>query len=298
MLEQQSSRAHGVTVVPRPYVTFTNPPGGASNVPRDAFVSADVSVPNGGIDPRTLTPQSVYFTRSLDSAIIPAVLNTSGGGDVIVLRPESVLASNTDYTFVVTEQLKDIVGAAFLPFSMSFTTGTTAGAGDTSVAFEQIQIPAAIAPAENYTSVTIGPDGKLYAGAINGKIYRFTINADGTLSDRQLIESLQIANQGPRFLLGLEFDPSSTAGNLILYASHSIFAFSGAPDWGGKISRLTGLDLETVVDLVVNLPRSTRDHVTNQMDFGPDGAAVLSPGKQHGDGRRPTALGISVKSGC
>lgn len=191
-------------------------------------------MPNGGINPATLTGQSVYLIRSSDNAIVLAVLNTSGGGDVIVLRPESLLASNTGYTFVVTEELKDIAGAAFIPFSMSFMTGTTVDPGDDSVAFERIQIPAAVALAENYTAVTTGPDGKLYAGTVNGNIYRFTINANGTLADRQLIQSLQIANQGTRLLVGMRFDPSCTASNLILYVSHSIFAFSGAADWGGK----------------------------------------------------------------
>ena len=53
----------------RPYVTFTNPPPNESNVPRDAFVSADVTVPNGGINPATVTAQSVYLIRSSDNAI-------------------------------------------------------------------------------------------------------------------------------------------------------------------------------------------------------------------------------------
>ena len=35
---------------------------------------------------------------------------------------------------------------------------------------------------KSYTSLVVGPDGKLYAGSIYGQIYRWTINADGTLS--------------------------------------------------------------------------------------------------------------------
>jgi hypothetical protein len=92
------------------------------------------------------------------------------------------------------------------------------------------------------------------------------------------IPSLQTANGGNRLLIGLRFDPASTPDNLVLWASHTHYAFSGAPDWTGKITRLSGPDLATVTDFVVRLPRSTRDHVTNQLDFGADGALYFLQG--------------------
>ena len=290
--------SHGAAMQPpssQPSVTFTNPPANEIDVSRDAFIAADVFVPNGGIDPATLTSESVYLVRSSDSASVPSVLNTSAGGDVIVLRPESPLAANTEYTFVVTEQLQDVAGVGFQPFSMSFTTGTAATDPDTSVAFERIQIPGTVAPPENYTGVAMGPDGKVYAGTLNGRIYRFTVNADGTLADRQLIDTIRLAHGADRLLVGLEFDKASTESAPILYVSHSTAGLSGVADWGGKISRLTGPNLETIVDLVVNLPRSSRDHVTNQLDIGPDGALYFVQGSTSAMGAPDSAWGYRAE---
>jgi glucose/arabinose dehydrogenase len=105
-------------------------------------------------------------------------------------------------------------------------------------------------------------------------ILRFTINADGSLSSPQTINTINASNASKRTITGMVFDPKSTASNLILYVSNNQF-FSEtqiASDWTGKISKLTGPNLATYHDLVIHLPRSIRDHMTNQPVFGPDGA--------------------------
>jgi carbohydrate binding protein with CBM6 domain len=56
----------------QPSVTTTNPASGATNVMRDVFVSADVFVPNGGIDPATLTSSTVFLYRTSDLQNVPA----------------------------------------------------------------------------------------------------------------------------------------------------------------------------------------------------------------------------------
>lgn len=274
----------------QPSVTLTQPASNETNVRRDVFVSADVFVPNGGIDPSTLTDQSVYLHRSGDGQLVPAVLHMSGGGDLIVLRPISLLDASTGYTFVVTSGLQDMSGAAFAPFSMSFTSGTASGGADASVAFEKVplQTPAG----KSLTCVVIGPDGMLYASVRNGEILRFPLEPDGTVGPAETLQSLRNANGGDRLLIGLRFDPASTAENLILWASHSHYAFSGALDWTGKITRLSGQDLETVTDVVTRLPRSTRDHVTNQIDFGPDGALYFLQGSTTAMGAPDSAWGF------
>jgi hypothetical protein len=73
-------------------------------------------------------------------------------------------------------------------------------------------------------------------------------------------------------LTGFCFDPASTIDNPILWASHGYGSFKDVPDFSGKISRLSGRDLENVQDIVINLPRSVRDHMNNQPSIGPDGA--------------------------
>lgn len=278
----------------RPSVTGVTPSQGAVDVALDAGIVATVNLPSvgQGVDGATLTVETVKLLRASDNAQIPANLNTSGGGDVIVLQPAAPLESNTTYTFEVTDGVKDLSGAAFLPFSSTFTTGTGVSGDDGSlggVEFEQVDL--STATNRRFSGVTIGPDGKLYAGVISGRILRFTMNADGTLGEPQVITTLRTANGGDRMLIGLAFDPSSTADNLTLWVSHSAFVFNNGPDWAGKISKMSGPNLETVQDIVVGLPRSIRDHVTNGLTFGPDGALYVLQGSNTGMGAPDDAWG-------
>ncbi len=258
----------------QPSVSSVSPANNSGNVLRDQFISANLVVPNGGIDTTTLTSANAFLQRTSDGLLIPANLNTSGSGDLIVLRPLTLLDPNTSYTFTATAGITDLTGASLVPFTSTFTTGTSSTVSDPSLKFQQVALTAA--PAKQYTCVTKGPDGKLYASTLDGIIYRFTINADGTLSAPQAITSIQTANGGNRFINGIEFDPASTANNLILWTTNTYYALSNGPDWTGKITRLSGPNLDQVQDYVVGLPRSVRDHVTNQLHFGPDGALYVS----------------------
>ena len=148
--------------------------------------------------------------------------------------------------------------------------------------FEQVQLPNTSGIA--FTSVEVGPDHKLYGGADDGRIFRFPILPDGTLGPAQAISSLQSANGGPRLLTGFCFDPKADADKPILWAAHGYHGFTGVPDWTGKITRLSGSDLQLVEDMVVHLPRSIRDHLTNQPSFGPDGALYIPQGSSSAKG--------------
>jgi hypothetical protein len=126
-----------------------------------------------------------------------------------------------------------------------------------------------------YTGIAVGPDNKVYAGTLAGEIVRFPINADSTLGTAEVISSLQTANGGNRTVIGLLFDPAATAGNPILWVSHSGPGLSGSADWLGKITRMSGANLQTVQDYVVGLPRSTRDHMTNGITWRPGEPGVM-----------------------
>ncbi len=80
-------------------------------------------------------------------------------------------------------------------------------------------------------------------------------------------------------MIGLAFDPASTATDKILWISHSdghyIPGVSTAYDWSGKITRLTGNfagdqtgGTATKTLFVTGLPRSAKDHETNSLAFG------------------------------
>jgi len=265
-----------VTVQPgdRPSVRATSPQDGEIGVNPASPVTADINVVGSAIDLGSLSSAAVNLTEHATGTQVAAQLNTSGGGDVIVLQPNAALKANTQYDFNVTAALKDSGNHAFLPGSRSFVTGSATASGS-GVAFEQV--PLAGVPAAPYTNVAVGPDGRLYASTLTGSIYRFTLLPNGTVGASQAIGSLTQANGGPRTIIGMKFDPASTADNLILWVSNNYFwnGQTSAPDWSGKITRLSGPDLGVVQDYVVGLPRSIRDHQTNSVAFKPGEPNVL-----------------------
>ena len=148
-----------------------------------------------------------------------------------------------------------------------------------------------------FTSIEIGPDGLLYGATNNGQIRRYAISSDGTLSNEEILsgvasdESDKFPNT-PRLLIGLTFDPNSTASNLVAWTTHTVFGFENIGQrWGGKISRLSGPNLENVQDIFVNLPRSAKDHVTDSITFGPDDRLYLSQGSNLSAGAPDNAWG-------
>ena len=58
----------------------------------------------------------------------------------------------------------------------------------------------------------------------------------------------------------------------------------GGPGLDREAHADVGLRTGTVQDYVIGLPRSIRDHITNSLAFGPDGAIYFLQGERHGDG--------------
>ncbi|HWE03866.1 MAG TPA: Ig-like domain-containing protein [Tepidisphaeraceae bacterium] len=266
----------GSKVKPVPSVSHTDPAPGATNVNRDDFISADLLLPNDALSAATVTSANVMLFNTLTHAMIPATVNTSGGGDTIVLQPQALLAANTEYTFTIGAGVKDRSGASFTPYTMTFTTGTGGGNVDPSIAFDKVALPTTTGNV--FTCLKIGPDGMLYASEQDGRIFRYTIEPDGTLSAPQIITSLQTAEGGQRLVTGFCFDPAATAADPIIWVSNGFYGQTDAPNWSGKITKMSGPNLATVQDMVVNLPRSILNHMTNTPTFGPDGALYIPQG--------------------
>jgi hypothetical protein len=250
----------------RPAVTMTRPGDGQINVLPDAFVAADVHLPVAGrtVDGATLNSQTVHLYRTDDHTPVAAVVNTSGGGDAIVLKPVAPLELNTRYSFEVTSGVKDTSGASFFPFTSSFITAASANFVSLPIAFEKVALP--VTDGSMFTCVEVGPDHRLYASTLDGRIISYQIGADGTLADPQINKTIQTANNGPRLITGIKLDPTSTAREPVLWVSHGELPplnrmedpaglIVGAHDWTGKISQLRGPNLENCIDYVIHTRR-------------------------------------------
>ena len=247
----------------------------------NTFISAYLSAGHS-VDPASLQGEHRAAVSHLRRQARAAQANTSAAGDDIVLTPLTMLDPQTKYTFEI-HGVKDTTGADLIPYTMSFTTSGGERADAFPVAFDKLPLPSETA---RYTCLDMGPDGKLYAATVDGRIIRREVLFDGTLGKPQIISTLPQANHGPRLITGVCFDPKSTADNLILWISHGQLvinkagdvAMAGASEWTGKISTLSGPDLSEYRDVIVGLPRSFGNHLNNQPAFGPDGCLYFSQG--------------------
>lgn len=279
-----------------PAVRAGTPANGATGVSPTTSVVEDLVLPNGGVAAASLTASTVTLTRLSDGAAVPATTITSGGGDVINLSPTAPLAVGTAYRFTVTGGVTDVTGTAFTPYSIVFTTGTGGNPGGPA-AFDKV---VGVATGASFTSVLTGPDGRLYAGTLDGNVYRFPINADGTLGTPLIIGSVRanaaalgLPGAPARTIIGMAFDPASTAAAPILWTTDN-YEYVGpldVPDWSGRIGRLSGADLGTYTPVVTGLPRSVKDHETNSLAFGPDGALYLTQGANNAMGAADSTWG-------
>jgi len=275
-----------------PLVVGAIPLDGATNVNLTTSISANfLFLPNASasgatsLDNSTINSNTVklYTINGTTATELNVTVNGTGGGDAInVSVPSSTLTANTRYRFSING-VKDLAGATIFPYTSEFITGTSSGGGPTTggepttgggtlnnVTFDKVGNVAGGA----YTSLTMGPDGKLYGLQNNGEIDRWNINTDGTLTAKQTLTGLT-NTYGNRLSIGLTFAPNATAGNLIAYVTHSGFVFNNGPEFDGKLSRLTGANLQNEQLILDKLPRSIRDHLTNSIVFDPTNNNIL-----------------------
>lgn len=276
----------------QPSVSFTAPINGATNVPINVSVTAQIIIPNGGVDDTTLNNNTVFlYPTALGPGAKVAVssLNSTGGGDAITLTPLNLLATNTNYTFQITAGLQDISGQPFIPYTMSFTTGTSGGPPATTINFTKVT--QAAVPNSGYTQLLVGPDRKLYASTYLGQIMTWDIQADGTLVNP--IEAFRYNPLGSRIIIGMAFEPGSTAANPVLWITHNDGNLATSnKHFTGAVARLSKVGgVWTPQEKISGLPRSVRDHLTNSLVFGPDGAIYIPQGSISAQGAPDTAWG-------
>ncbi len=283
----------------RPRVMHTRPVDGEPAAPADAPLRVDLFLPatGKGVDPATLSDDSVRLLRATDGEIVPAHRTAAADGGSISLTPSSPLDAGERYRLEITDRLLDETGEPFIPYTAEFRVAAAqvAASGDANdrrheIAYEQAPVTESIGPSM-FTSLAIGPspegDGArdLFAGTADGRIVRFAIRGDGTLEERSTLMGVVGHNDGPRLVTGLAFDPAD-AGTL--WVSHGVAALSGAPDFTGKLSTLSGTDYTRYADRVIGLPRAYRDHLNFGIAFAPDGALYLSQGSNTSTGAPDT----------
>ncbi|QMU30470.1 Ig-like domain-containing protein [Adhaeribacter radiodurans] len=266
----------------RPYVTAVRPANGATNIALDQSVSVDLRYPGGNYIRTTTVNTSTVKLYSVSSTgtktqVSGTTVNSTAAGDAVTLS--APLKLSTTYEFQITSGVKDDNGNSLIPFTSRFkTTSTATPPGNLDgVSFTEKTLITTSFGSDGFTTLVIGPDHRLYAATSGGKIERWDIRTDGTITNHKTISPF---GSSRRLLIGFHFAPSATASNLIAFISHSSPLFTSAPEWSGKISRinLNNPSSPQVVDYVINLPRSYKDHSTNSIDFGSDGALYFTQG--------------------
>lgn len=236
--------------------------------------------------PNIAHTDGVKLVETLTGEEVPIAVQISGGADSLNVRPLTALKEFTSYTLKI-EGVLDL-GSLSDPtaplrqmqdLTTSFVTGAMPADVQSSVSFETTLLLDGFADgAGGFTSVAYGPDGKLYVATIMGEIYRWSVNADGTIDtgsqESLILDHLDAGGGERRGIIGFTFDP--TDPNTIWITDNAPIpreskAFD-TPEFSGRVSKITlgdGMSFTgaTAEAYITGLPRSGGDHLTNSLQF-------------------------------
>jgi hypothetical protein len=238
-------------------------------------------VDSGNFQATEATTVTVYPFGFPDIAALTPSSGSIMGGELITIRGTGFTysAANTVVHFGITQ----LTGAAIrivnattitvsspqipisLPVQVSVQTPlgrskevTYTYVSSTPISFTTTKLMDFVQP----TSVAFGPDGKLYIGSLKGTLAKVTFNNVYT----SVVNVVQSIVQPDRAILGISFDPLD-AGNPLppVYISSSLLFHgesksSSGTSINGKISRISGANLDVIVDVVTGLPVCDLDH--------------------------------------
>jgi len=268
-----------------PRVTGSSPTSRQTGVSLSSAVNADVGLVTAGqgVDSTTLNTSNVRLYRTFDNQLIDGNINTSGGGDAIVYQPKSPLQSNMHYTFRVKEGVKDENGVAFLPFSTTFTTGSSSISKTPGVNFTKSEVYTG-AP---ISTLLLSPNkGQLYGAGLDGSLRRWNINSSGDLVGEKVFKDGAANPLSGRAIIGMAFNPRIKEDLYLWTTNNNPIdpANEPAEDFSGKITKISLKNTVsfdgTIQDYVVGLPRSAKDHLSNSLVFGTgtDNALYMTQG--------------------
>ncbi len=152
----------------------------------------------------------------------------------ITLVPADFLQPRTRYEIRGSERVHSKEGVPLVPFRAAFVTGTADDSAGDRLTFE----PSVFDTSRSMTTVSFGPDGRLYAADAFGHLVVWDVGAEGTPTGRSVL--LDDPRESRQYI-DLEWDPSASADRLVLWVS---YAEREAPEgdrhyFTGTIARLT-----------------------------------------------------------
>lgn len=264
----------------RPMVTGMVPANRSVDVALDTSVSASVEVPGDGIGVNpdratSLTDEAVKLFEVTGDGDVEVAGNrgSTGGNDTIAFSPSVPLTPDTTYRYVVDGVL-DEAGQEFERFESLFTTGAadeepieedfTPVEG---VDFEKVLLPEASGDANGkFFASLVVHQGYLWATTVGQGTFRYEILPDGTLGAAQNLGVFD-----GRAAIGMIFDEDDPDLAWVTHATADLGNESAR--FGSTLSVVDFSDVSDpqVIDVLVNLPRSGKDHLSNSLSYGPSG---------------------------
>lgn len=184
-------------------------------------------------------------------------------GDANLTTTDIVVVNSTTISFVspITTIATPQPIAVSTPLGKSNTLEFTYIDGNP-IAFTEKKIFDVYSP----STVAFGPDEKLYVGTVDGWLYKLTL--DNSLNVVETVSSSIVQDPSTskiRTILGIAFDPLDTSDIPNVYVSHThsfhgCYTSSSGACINGKVSIVSGSNMDQIQDVVTGLPASDHDH--------------------------------------
>ena len=169
----------------------------------------------------------------------------------------------------------------FRGFSIDVGASPNSGGG---VAFDRTELPA-----EDPTNLVWGPDDRLYATSLLGRVTAYTLDPLNEVIATEAINTLT-SFYGNRLTLGIAVGPESTSSDVVLCVSHSNASLNAGQIDSAIVSRLSGPGFTNVQSVITGLPRAVANHSINSIHFGPDGRLYIAVRSNTGAGATNQAI--------
>jgi len=120
------------------------------------------------------------------------------------------------------------------------------------------------------TCVAAGPDGHIYVGTQTGAIIKMELNDKYEVVRNTTSYTVATSATTFRSILGIAFDPMDVSASPAVYVSHATLFHGKMQSFNGKVSKVSGPNLENIEHVVTGLPVSDLDHGKNDKSSIPE----------------------------